>query len=189
MNVNASTVLGVLLGIVGLAALVVPGLATGVPANDALVAVLGLLLVLGALREGQRRRNADAGDAETADVERAVELPTPGGDFDRRLDRLTTILYRTNERQRLREEVADVAVETLQRRLGLTEGEARAALREGTWTDDPFAAAFLSGQAPDVGRATLIREFVRSGTAFQHRARRAVDELYRLAAGGEGADD
>jgi hypothetical protein len=188
VNVRISTVLGVVLGVVGLLALAVPGLTTGLPTEDFAVTLLGGLLVVGALREVQRRRGTEPTYAETAEPEQAVELPTPGAEFDRRLDRLSGLLYRANERQRLREEVGDVAVATLRRRFDYTESEAREALRTGSWTDDPFAAAFLRGDTPAVDRLRRLRERLRRGGVFRYRARLAVDELYRIAQDREGDD-
>jgi hypothetical protein len=189
VNSRIATVLGVLFGVVGIAALAVPGLTAVLPTDDLAVALLGGVLVLGGLRELYRRRNTERTYAETDETERAIELPTPGEDFDERLDRLSTIVYQANERQQLREEVGRAAVATLQRRFEYTEGEANEAIRAGTWTDDPFAASFLNGRPPAVGRAERVREFVRSGTVFQQRARRAVDEIYRLAEGEGGETD
>jgi len=188
VNVRLSAVLGAVLGVLGLVSLAVPGVVAALPVNDFLVTGLGALLVLGGVRELQRRRSTERTYAATPDTEQAVELPTPGDEFDRRIEGLTGLRYRANQRNRLREAVLEVAVTTLRRRLDYTDGEARAALREGTWTDDPFAAAFLSGRSLDVGRLARARELLGRGTPFQHRARRAVAELHRIAEGEEGED-
>lgn len=187
MKLRITAVIGVVLGVVGLVALAFPALTARLPANDVLVTALGALLAIGGLREVRRRHRTELGYATTPDAEEAVELPTPGDEFDRRLDELSGLLYRARERQRIREEVVEVAVATLQRRYEYTAAEAKTALREGTWTDDPFAAAFFTGRSPPTGRLTRVRELLGAGTAFQHRARRAVDELHRLAE--EGDDD
>jgi len=186
VNLRVTTALGVVLGVIGLVALAVPSVTTVLPANDAVVLGLGAVLVLGGAREVWRRRETDPAYAETADTEEPVELPTT---FDRRLDRLTSVLYRGNVRHRVRDEVRDAAVDTLRRRFDYTEAEATRALREGTWTDDPFAASFFSHRPPDVGAVSRMRELARSGTTFQHRARRAVEELHRLVDSEDEADD
>lgn len=188
MKLRISAVIGVVLGLLGLVALAVPEVTVGLPANDTIVLGLGAVLVLGGVREVWRRRNVEPGYAETPDTEEPVELPTPGAAFDRRMSRLSSLMYRANERQQIREEVSTVAVETVRRRFTYTEAEANAALREGTWTDDPFAAAFFTGRQPEADVVSRARELLRSGTAFQHRARRAVTELYRLAE-EEAVDD
>lgn len=181
MNLRLSAAIGVVLAVVGLVALVVPSVTTALPANDLVVLGVGAVLALGGFREVWRRRNADPGYAETTDAEEPVELSTPGEEFDRRMDRLSNVLYQGNVRQRVREEVTKVALETLQRRFDYGESEARQVLRAGSWTDDPFAASFFTGKPPETDTISRARELVRSGTSFQHRARRAVDELYRLA--------
>lgn len=189
MNLRVTTVVGVVLGVVGIVALALPSVTTVLPANDAVVLGLGALLVLGGVREVWRRRETDPAYAETADTEEPVELSTPGAAFDRRLDRLTSVLYRGNVRHRVRDEVRDAAVDTLRRRFDYTEAEASRALREGTWTDDPFAASFFSHRPPDVGAVSRMRELARSGTTFQHRARRAIEELHRLVDSEDETDD
>jgi hypothetical protein len=181
MTVRWSVAVGVVLGVLGVAALVVPELTTVLPANEGLVLFLGILLVLGGVRDVWRRRTAEHAYAEPSDTEQPVELPTPGREFDRRLGRLSTLVHRGNVRRRVRDEVTDVATETLQRRVGYTASEAEAALEAGTWTDDPFAAAFFTGRPPETDPLSRARELFRSGSSFQHRARRAADELYRLA--------
>jgi hypothetical protein len=181
VNVQLSATVGVVLGVVGLAALVVPEVTTPLPANEGLVLFLGGLLVLGGVRDVWRRRTAEPAYAEPSDVEQPVELPTPGREFDRRLGRLSNLVHRGNVRRRVREEMTEVATETLERRVGYTESEAETALEEGTWTDDPFAAAFFTGGPPETDPISRARELFRSGSSFQHRARRAADEMYRLA--------
>ena|GEM_PF-550419 len=172
--------LGVVLAVVGLAALVAPGLLGSLPTSRALVLLLGVLLVLGGLRELQRRRATDREYAETPDTEAVVELPTPGDEFDERFDRLSMTRYRMTERERLREEVEAVAEETLVRRRGLSPEEAREAMYEGTWTDDPYAAAVFSGQTPAVGRVQRVREYFSSRPSFTRRTERVAAELAAL---------
>jgi hypothetical protein len=172
--------LGVVLAVVGLAALVAPGLLAALPTDRALVLLLGVLLVLGGLRELQRRRTTDRQFAETPDTEAVVELPTPGDEFDERFARLSMTRYRMTERERLREEVEDVAEATLVRRRGLSPEEASESLRAGTWTDDPYAAAVFSGRAPSVGRVDRVREYFSSRPSFVRRTERAAAELAAL---------
>ena len=190
MNVRLSAVVGVALGVLGIAALAAPGLTTGLPTDDALVTVLGAVLVLGGFREVQRRRSTDPSYAETADTEQAIELPTPGADFDDRLAAFSAQLYNAAERDRLRSQLADVAVATLRRRFDYAADEARAALDDRTWTDDPVAAALFSGTEPGDGPLDRVRSMFRPDAAFTRRARHAVDELYRIAEGErEDADE
>jgi len=172
--------LGAVLAVLGLVALFAPGLLTGIPANRGLVVMLGILLALGGFREIQRRRSTSREYAETPDAEEIVELPTPGDEFDDRFDRLSITRYRVTERKRLRDEVAEIAEETLVRRFGLTPEAARLAMREGTWTDDAFAASVFTGGSPSAGRLERAREYLRPGPSFSHRVERVAAELARI---------
>ncbi|MFB6151121.1 MAG: hypothetical protein ABEJ40_04880 [Haloarculaceae archaeon] len=189
MRWRVSAVLGVALAVVGLAAVAVPSLATGIPADDTVVFAVGLLLVLGGLRQVQRRRSTTFDYAEAPDVERVVELPTPGDELDRRFEQFSALQYRKSDRERVRSSVADLAAETLQRRFGYSESEAEEALRRGTWTDDPFAASFFSRQPPDVGAVGQAREILQNRSAYAHRAHAAASELHRIAVGDGRRDD
>ena len=177
------TGLGVALGVVGLVALVVPELTTLLPTDNTVVFAVGLVLLLGAVREVQRRRRTPAGYAETDDRELTVELPTPGDDLDRRLDGVTLARSDAVKRQRIRDEIEAVAVATVQRREGCSETVAERRLREGTWTEDPFAAAFFTPYPPQVSRRKRLQEVFSSTPQFTHRARRAVEAVGRLADG------
>jgi hypothetical protein len=175
-----ATVLGVVLAVVGLVALVAPGIIASLPTDRAMVLLLGVLLVLGGVRELQRRRATDREYAETPDAEEVVELPTPGDEFDERFDRLSMTRYRMTERERLREEVEEVTEKTLVRRRGLSPEAARESMYDGSWTDDPYAAAVFSGQSPSVGRVERVREYFSSRPTFTRRTERVVAELAAL---------
>ena len=196
---RVAAALGTALAVLGLASLVAPGLLGRLPTDRALVLVLGVLLVLGGVREVNRRRTTERLYAETPDAEAVVELPTPGdapagaqqsgvaGDaFDDRFSRLARTRYRVTERKRIREELGDLTEETLVRRQGLTPEEARAAMRAGTWTDDQFAAAMFSADSPRMGTVARIRELFGSRSTFHHRVRRTADELVALVDDPQG---
>ena len=186
MSRSVTAVLGALLGIIGLVAIAVPGLTTPLPTGDAFVLLVGVVLVLGAVGQIQRRRTTELRYAETPDAELAVDLPTPGDDLDRRLDRLRLTRFNEAQRHRLRDELGDVAVTTIQRRERCSPAEATEALEAGTWTDDPFAAAFFTGLAPDVGASARVRELLHRESPFKRRAIRAIEAIERLQ---EGEDD
>ena len=180
-------VLGAALAVLGLVAVFAPGLLGSLPTDRALVFVLGVLLVLGGVREINRRRTTEQLAAETPDAETITELPTPGDAFDGRFAQLTRTRYRVTERERIREELAELTEETLVRRQGLSPAEARAAMSEGRWTDDPFAAAMFSSGAPQIGPVARVREFFGSKSAFYHRVERVAAELARLVDDPQGA--
>jgi len=177
---------GVVLAVVGLVAVAVPSVTTMLPTDDAVVTVLAVVLLLGALREVQRRRHTEFEYTETSDTELTLELPTPGDEYDRELSRVTVTRFNQVQRQHLRDEVREVAVETVQRRERCTEEEATEMIQEGSWTDDPFAAAFFTRRAPAVSRRKRLRELVSSTPPFRRRAVAAIEAIHRLA---EGTDE
>ncbi|WP_436909151.1 DUF7269 family protein [Halosimplex marinum] len=180
MSRSVTATVGALLGVVGIAALAAPGITAPLPTGEPFVLLVGLVLILGAVAQVQRRRHTDPEYAETPDAELAVELPTPGDDLDRRLGRLRLTRFNEAERHRVRDEIGDVAAETIRRRERCSEEAARRALDEGTWTDDPFAAAFFTGRVPEAPTTDRLRELFDRESPFKRRAVRAVDALERL---------
>jgi hypothetical protein len=178
---RVTAALGAVLGLAGLVALAVPSLTTSLPVDEDVVLLLGIVLLLGAFGEIQRRRGTELEYADTPETERVVDLPTPGDDVDRRLDRMTLTRFNELERQRLREDVREAALATIQRRDGCSREVAERALREGTWTDDPFAAAFFTRRAPDVAPTSRVRALMSTTTPFERRAVQAIDAVHRLA--------
>jgi len=180
MSRSITATLGVLLGVVGIAALAVPRITTPLPTGESFVLVVGAVLVLGAVAQVQRRRHTELDYAETPDAELAVDLPTPGDDLDRRLGRLRLTRFNEAERHRIRDEIADVAAETIRRRQRGSREAARRALEEGTWTEDPFAAAFFTGRVPQAPTTDRLRELFDRESPFKRRAVRSIDALERL---------
>ncbi|QPV64141.1 hypothetical protein I7X12_05815 [Halosimplex litoreum] len=180
MSRSVTATLGVLLGVVGLAALAVPSITTPLPTGESFVLIVGLVLLLGAVAQVQRRRHTDLEYAETPDAELAVNLPTPGDDLDRRLGRLQLTRFNEAERHRIRDEIGGVAAETIRRRERGSAEAAQRALDEGTWTDDPFAAAFFTGRVPEAPTTDRLRELFDRESPFKRRAVRAIDALERL---------
>ncbi|QLH81756.1 DUF7269 family protein [Halosimplex pelagicum] len=180
MSRSVTATLGVLLGVVGIAALAVPQITTPLPTGDTFVLIVGLVLLLGAVAQVQRRRRTELDYAETPDAELAVDLPTPGDDLDRRLGRLRLTRFNEAERHRINDEIRDVAAATIRRRdRGSTEAAERA-LDEGSWTDDPFAAAFFTGRVPEAPTTDRLRELFDRESPFKRRAVRAIDAVERL---------
>jgi hypothetical protein len=185
MSRRITAALGAALGVLGLVAIAVPSLTTPLPTTDPVVLILGIVLLLGGARELQRRRSTSVEYAETPDTELAVELPTPGDEYDARFERLTLTRYNELEQKRLRDDTGDVVRRVIQRRERCSAEAAQRAMDEGTWTDDPFAAAFFTRRAPDAGRLSRARELLSSAPPFRQRAVRAVEAAYRLAEGDD----
>lgn len=180
------TGVGVALAVLGLVAVAVPQITTALPTGDAVVTVLAVVLLLGALREVQRRRHTAFEYTETSDTELTLELPTPGDEFDRELSRVTVTRFNQIRRQQIRDEIRETTVETVQRRERCSEDEARAMVQNGTWTDDPFATSFFTRRPPRTSRRKRLRELFSSTPPFKRRAVAAIEATYRLA---EGSDD
>lgn len=180
MSRSLTALAGVALAVVGIALVVAPGLATFLPFGDVLVLGFGLVLVLGGVETFYRRWNTAPEYTAFADPETTLELPTPGAAFDAELDALDSPRAGRSRRRHFRERVETLAVETLQRHYDVPAAEAEARLDAGTWTDDPFAAAFFTGSLDGVPRRARVREMLGGESAYSHRCRRAVGELHAL---------
>jgi hypothetical protein len=180
------TVGGLLLLVIGLAAVVDSGIAREFALSADLVDAVGMAALLGGAITVRLVSDADSSTAEVAPPETRAQLPVPGEDVD---ELLATIdenpLAAADEHVEIKERLLGVGVALLADRHGLREAEAREALETGVWTDDPHAAAFFVGEYPEWAPVRLqIREwatFVRTPPSMQ--AGRAVEELFAVANG------
>lgn len=196
MDENVAAAVGVALLALAAALSVAPGLAAGIAVGTwALTLAGGLALLLALRRAGERRRTS----LETADApahERVQPLPRPGESFDEAvasgdLDRPN----RTRTNSRVNDRLERAAIDALVRHRGLDESAAREALAEGTWTDNPWAAAQFLGTFPGwMSRRERLRAAVVRGPRARC-AERAADEIARIAGAvdddpnGRGEDD
>ncbi|GCF12951.1 hypothetical protein Harman_08860 [Haloarcula mannanilytica] len=87
--------------------------------------------------------------------------------------------YASEVRNRLRETVRQVLVETTD----MSPEEAARAVRNGSWTEDRRAAAFLGGpEAPDPPIEVQLRDWA-SGEGFDRKVEAATAEIRRLQRG------
>ncbi len=185
-RLDLPTVGGVLLVVVGLAAIVDSSVVQGVAVPADLMDLIGVLALLGGLVTANLIRDADSSTATVTPPETRAELPVPGEDID---ELLATIdenpLGALDEHAEIRERLTGVAVTLLADRYGLRESAAREALETGVWTDDPHAAAFFVGEYPEWAPLRLqVREwatFIRTPPSMQ--AEHAVTELLAIADG------
>jgi hypothetical protein len=177
---SITVALGVAVALAGLAFSFVPGLATFLPLGDIFVFGFGVVLVLGATQSFYGRWQRDPEYGEFEDREASIELPRPGDEFDAELGSLGISRAARSRRRHFRDQVTAVAVETLQRHYAISGEEAEDRLDDGTWTDDPFAAAYFSGTLEEVPTGKRVREMLRRESAYQHRCKRAVGELHAL---------
>lgn len=125
-----------------------------------------------------------------------LTTPRPvGDDAARLLDRAASARYdsvATDGAAEIRGELADGALRVLRTVHGLDAARAREAVRTGTWTDDPVAAAFLGEPPYPLGER--IRGAIDPGSAYRWRVRRTVAAIERVegsvgAAGPPAGED
>jgi hypothetical protein len=174
---------GVALVLWGLAVAVVPGFAGGVAPTPALLTVVAVVAVAGGGAAVRARLRTDERDIDLPTPESARTQPTPGAGFD---DDITALapggrMQGASERRAVRDRLDGLAVAVLVRD-GDSERRACEALAEGTWTDDPYAAAFFAeARASDVPLEERLRAAFSSEPSSRRRARHAADALAHIA--------
>ncbi|MBZ6493649.1 DUF7269 family protein [Natrinema longum] len=114
-----------------------------------------------------------------------------GQDAERTLTEATQGWYRCRPTEPIadvRGRLADGAVRVLTAKRGLTAEAAREAVRSGSWTDDPVAAAFLSDDRRQPGDERL-RAAVDPGAAYHRRVRRTLAAIDGVADGTGRGDE
>lgn len=153
-----------------------------VSSDGRLVSAIGVVALIQAVRVARRRRNAGLDEAATPDPELPVETPPPGGDFESALEQFHHMRGIFSHRIGIRDGLQSAAVTVLTQFGGYSEAEAEAQVEAGTWTDDVYAAAFLSDLAgPTPSVPVRLRNVLRRGSTFQRRIRRTVDAIANAA--------
>jgi hypothetical protein len=183
---SAASALGVLFVAVGFAMLFVPGLAGLFNANELFLTLVGLGFALQTVRVVNGRRGAPYEQADTADPEIAQELATPGDEFDDLLEQAAAIRYSGHQRDTVRERLRAAAVATIVRTEGLSREQAVQRLEDGSWTDDPYAAAFFTGEIGDTSLVQRVSLFDRSRSQFERWSNHAAREIVELSEGADG---
>lgn len=176
---------GLLVFAAGLLVVFVPGLEAVLPmaaAVEALGSDYVVVAVVGVTAVGlavlvvavQSVRGVD--ESRPPVVESVETAPHPGRDLDRSFGGLSTL----TSTDAVRSQLADLAVETLLRAEGCPRSTAERRVREGSWTDDPVAAAFVAGDGGGAGAR------LQALLGVDHRVRRTVAAIERLAADGRG---
>jgi len=181
---------GVVLSVAGLALVVSPASAPAVPLWGGAIAAVGLALLAVGVVLGLRLFDAERTSATPPTPETTVTLPVPGADVDEALARLAAGPASVSARERwvetkraLEERLSALALRTLCEQYGLDETQARRALEAGSWSEDPHAVAFFTGEYPP---GTPLRTRVRESAAFGPppvgtQAERVIDELGAIA--------
>lgn len=175
----------------GLVLFAEPGFAGGLPlAGYALPALGGLSVLLGLLAV-RRRLRATFDHAVPPAPEERESLSVPGDEFDAALfSDPGTARGSGSSREEIAERLRRTTLAVLERYEGLSREEAERRVAAGTWTEDPQAAAFFTGEAADASLTERLRRSMGPESVFQRRARHVVRALFRrIDRATDGASD
>lgn len=141
------------------------------------VTLVGVLAIVQGFRYALERRRTERLTVDLGEPERRYVVDVPGDDLDDRIRRSAGRTRGANRaRERIRTRLQDVVRGELVATRDYTPAAADEAIRDGTWTDDAAAAAFLSERL-----AMPLREIVRARLAGQSSFRfglsRTIAEL------------
>lgn len=149
------------------------------------VTMVGVLAVAQGLRAASGRRRSDAAETETGDPELRYLVPTPGDEFDEGLAGADGWSIRSVSKQRnVRDRLHQAAVDALVTYANCSADEAAARIEDGTWTDDPVAASFLSDTVPALPLRARLQQMFRRESSFHYRVARTVNAIDALQEGG-----
>jgi len=158
----------------------VPDPAALTPRRLAGVAVLAALLGVATVVRSPSGGDPDTEGQPAEAPRRPPDLPTIGDSFDTALDQIemlsTPRLRRSDGPAYLRDRLRRAAVVTVAREEGIDHERAAALIDEGTWTDDPAAAAFLSDDV-EAPLGLRLREALSTSPRAVLRARRTAAVL------------
>jgi len=182
---------GLLFAAVGFAVTVDPGLAAAIGFPPLPTVIIAGLAAAFALVDVVARRDTDFRD-ETDDEDRnetlepRVEAPRPGEGIDARLREGAGIRNAGAGSTQFSDRLRAVTVRALADARGLSAEEAQRQLDEGTWTDDPTAAAFFADDV-DAPATDVVTAIVSADPVYERQAQHVVRELQRIT-GIEGGD-
>ncbi|MFC6836737.1 DUF7269 family protein [Halomarina ordinaria] len=178
--------LGALLALSGLTLAAVPSVAIGLPLPGTAVLALGALALLAGVSGAMARRSRPEPPALPV-PERRRSATVPGADFDDRLANATihAAVGGVTDRDAIRDHLRTTARAVLARYDGLSPSEADARLADGSWTDDPVAAAFFADElSVDRSLAARLRAVLSEDSAFRRGVHHVVAALDRRASEG-----
>ena len=176
-------VVGVAAVAVGLLAALNRGIASAISPTSAVVTLIGVLGVVQGVRYANARRDRRRLLTDPGEPERRAPAAVPGSDLDERIARVASPEpggYRN--RRDLRDRVREVAVEAVARDRNCPREAAAAAVDDGTWTDDPAAAAFFDTRSAYPLRLRLSAG-IRGRSNYWYGLRAAIDEIERIEGG------
>lgn len=188
------TGLGLVVALAGFLTIFEPRLARALATSRGMLLAVAALAAIQGYRVARDRRRTALQVAETGDPETEQDLAVPGDDFDdllARVRRLHSPYGRTignrrdsfvQHRRRIKRRLESAAVATITRKFGCTEAAAREAIEAGTWTEDPYAAAFFTGRLEGVDWRDRLRLRFAAQSQFERRATHAAQAIADLSA-------
>lgn len=166
--------------LVGVAVAIQPALATSISVPAIPVSVIGAVALLFAILIGLRRRDTTLRGAEPPEVEAMLEYLRPGEEFDESLRSAHGLgIDAARRRREGRQDLAAVAIAVLEVTEGYSAEEAERALTEGTWTDDPVAAACFASEPPSQGFRGLLTRYIDRRSRYAQEFVHVIDALQR----------
>jgi hypothetical protein len=171
---------GAIAVLIGCVVIIDPGVIGGFSLPSEFITAVGLLALIEALRAGYSRFSRSVDTPDLPEPERRQVASVPGTEFDEQIASVTrrSKVGSVRDRDRIRDQLTETAIEVLVRYDGDTPDRARERLRTGSWTDDHTAAYFF---VPASEIQTSVTEWigrtVTGDAAFRQRARRAVIAL------------
>ncbi|MGM0590816.1 MAG: DUF7269 family protein [Halobacteriota archaeon] len=164
----------------GVAVLTFPD-AVFVPLDRLVVILVGLLALVQAFRAVESRHRTKLRHVDLPDVELPPSAPTPGDRLDDALSQFTDARRVYYHGSHVREDLSAAVVAVLSRYGSYSEEAARERLDAGTWTDDPYAVAFLRDPtAPERPLTRRVRALATGESSFQRNVRHTVDAIVAL---------
>ncbi|WP_136687223.1 DUF58 domain-containing protein [Halorhabdus amylolytica] len=180
--------LGLLAVLAGTAVILAPELGAGFSPGYVIVFVIGGLLLVIAATRWRDRLVTSIESATLPDVEERSTVSVPGADFDAMLRGGTgNSIECVKQRSKIRSRVETVTTAVLDDR-PTDNIDVADRLADGTWTDDPVAAALFTDADESLSIRTRITSFVTGRSVFRRRVERAIDELFRLVDGERDPD-
>lgn len=150
--------------------------------NDYLVLVLvGGVAVVGAATVSARRSIGGIDQATPPDTEDVHVVPTLGSDLDDYL--ATPFGIGASEPRGTQSRLFRLAVTVVMQEDNCQQPEAQRRVENGTWTTDPYAAAYLASDAASLTPGHRLRALLGGDSATQRGVRRAASEIVRREAG------
>lgn len=178
---SALAAIGVLAVVVGMSFVVAPSFAAILTVPRVALMLVGAIALVEGLRSIRTRRNSDIAGAEVPDPEPGIEPPVPGEEFDRLVIRWSTWRDHrriTNVDNRVLDRLRDAAIRAVMNRDAVSRREAEREIEEGTWTDDPVAAGFLSPTLETTAPLQVqLRGLMRAGSVSRFYVTRAVEAI------------